>query len=128
MFGWTEMAEEVARIYNSLPPDERARTAVFANGYGQGGAIDFFGPKLGLPKAIGGHQNYWFWGPRDYTGESLIVLGDDREGIDDKCESVLVVGRTYHPLSRRDEHFEIFLCHKLKWNLKDIWPRLKEWH
>src|SRR5207245_4459253 len=30
-FGWEELVGEVARIYGSLPPDERARTAIFAN-------------------------------------------------------------------------------------------------
>ena len=38
-----------AAVYNSLPPQERARTAIFANSYGQAAAIDFFGPKLSLP-------------------------------------------------------------------------------
>ena len=76
-FGWEEMAREVARVYNELPPEQRAATAIFANSYGQAGAIDFFGKKYGLPKAISNHQNYWYWGPRDYTGESVIVLGSD---------------------------------------------------
>ena len=65
--------------YHTLSPEEQRKTAIFANNYGEGGAIDFFGPKYGLPKAIGGHQNYWIWGPRDYTGESMIVLGEGHE-------------------------------------------------
>ena len=60
-------------------PSVRAKTGIFANDFGQGGAIDFYGPRYGLPKAIGGHLAYWYWGPRGYTGESLIVLGDRRE-------------------------------------------------
>src|SRR5437879_5345683 len=49
-FGWPEMVEKVAKIYNSLPAEERAKTAIFANNYGEAGAIDFFGKKYGLPK------------------------------------------------------------------------------
>src|SRR5205085_6289410 len=64
-FGWDEMAAIVARVYNSLPPDVRAKTAIFGQNYGQAGAIDFFGPKYGLPKAISGHQSYFLWGFRD---------------------------------------------------------------
>ena len=41
-FGWEEMAATVARVYNSLPPEVRARTAIFAQTYGQAGAIDLF--------------------------------------------------------------------------------------
>src|SRR5262249_39649250 len=37
-FGWEDMAREVGRVYNELPPEQRAVTAIFANSYGQAGA------------------------------------------------------------------------------------------
>jgi hypothetical protein len=126
-FGWEEMTRAVAEVYHSLPPDERAQTAIFANSYGQAGAIDFFGAKYGLPKAISNHQNYWYWGPREYTGAIVIVLGSDGEGDREHFKTVEAVGRTYHPYSRRDEHFEIFLCRGLNQNLQTLWPRIKKW-
>jgi len=126
-FGWEAMALEVARVYHELPPERRAVTAIFANSYGQAGAIDFFGKKYGLPKAISNHQSYWLWGPRDYTGESVIVLGSDGTGDREHFASVEVVGRTYHPYSRRDEHFEIFLCRDLNTTLPALWPKTKKW-
>ncbi|HEX6896604.1 MAG TPA: glycosyltransferase family 39 protein, partial [Bryobacteraceae bacterium] len=51
-FGWEEMTQVVASAYSQLPPEVRPKTAIFAQNYGQAGAIDFFGPKYGLPKAI----------------------------------------------------------------------------
>ena len=60
--GWEAMVAEVARVYHGLPADIQAKTGIKANNYGQAGAIDYFGPKYGLPKAICEHQNYWFWG------------------------------------------------------------------
>ncbi|MFN2512781.1 MAG: glycosyltransferase family 39 protein [Pyrinomonadaceae bacterium] len=127
-FGWEDMTRAVAEVYNSLPPDERAQTAIFANSYGQAGAIDFFGPKYGLPKAISNHQNYWLWGPRNYTGAIVIVLGSDGEGDREHFQTVDPVGRTNHPYSRRDEHYEIFLCRGLNQDLKTLWPSIKKWH
>jgi Dolichyl-phosphate-mannose-protein mannosyltransferase len=127
--GWPEMVEKVARAYHALPEPERVKTGIFANDYGQGGAIDFYGPRYGLPKAIGGHLTYWYWGPRQYTGESLIVLGDRREVLEREFEEVLAVGETNHPYSMRDEHFTIFLCRRPRgFTLQSIWPRLKRWH
>ena len=126
-FGWKEMVREVGRVYNELPPEQRAATAIFANSYGQAGAIDFFGKKYGLPKAISNHQNYWYWGPRDYTGESVIVLGSDGTGDREHFASVEAAGRTYHPYSRRDEHFEVFVCRDLNTTLQAIWPKMKKW-
>jgi Dolichyl-phosphate-mannose-protein mannosyltransferase len=126
-FGWEDMARKVGEIYNALPPEQRAKTAIFANSYGQAGAIDFFGKKYGLPKAISNHQSYWLWGPRDYTGESVIVLGSDGTGDRKHFGSVEVVGRTDHPYSRRDEHFDIFLCRDLNTTLPALWPKAKKW-
>jgi hypothetical protein len=127
-FGWEDMTREVARVYNSLPAAERQKTAIFANSYGQAGAIDFFGPKYGLPKSISNHQSYWLWGPRDYTGESVIVLGSDGRGDREHFKTVEVVGHTRHPYSRLDEHYDIFLCHGLIADLRSFWPRIRNWN
>ncbi len=128
-FGWPEMVTTVARVYHSLPPERRARTAIFANDFGQGGAIDFYGPRYGLPKAIGGHLAFWYWGPRGYTGESLIVLGDRREGAERWFEEVREVATVGHPYAMRQEHFTVFLCSRPRgWTLASVWPRLKNWH
>lgn len=127
-FGWEEMVREVARLYDELPPEQRAATAIFANSYGQAGAIDFFGKKYGLPKAISNHQSYWLWGPRDYTGESVIVLGSDGSGDREHFARVDAVGRTAHPYSRRDEHYDIFLCRDLNTTLEALWPETKNWN
>ncbi len=126
-FGWEEMTRAVAKVYFSLPPVERATAAIFANNYGQAGAIDFLGPKYGLPKAVSGHQNYWYWGPRDYTGETVIVLGSDGSGDREHFATVEAAGRAEHPYSRLDEHFDIFLCRRLNVNLQTLWPEVKHW-
>jgi hypothetical protein len=127
-FGWEDMARRVAEVYNGLPPDERAQTAIFANSYGQAGAIDFFAEKYGLPKAISNHQNYWLWGPRNYTGAIVIVLGSDGEGDREHFKTVDEVGHTFHPYSRRDEHFPILLCRGLNQDLHTLWPNIKKFN
>ncbi|WP_353069942.1 hypothetical protein RBB75_06460 [Tunturibacter empetritectus] len=129
MFGWEQIAQRVAVYYHSLSPEEQQKTAIFANNYGDAGAIDFFGPKYGLPKSIGVHQNYWIWGPRSYTGESIIVLGEGNErNMQTKCTSYSIVGNTEYPLSRRDEWGPIYHCRGFKRNLQTIWPDLKRWN
>jgi hypothetical protein len=127
-FGWEEMVAAVARVYNALSADDRAKTAIFAQNYGQAGAIDFFGPKFGLPKAISGHQNYFFWGPREFTGESVIVLDDRQDRLEDLFASVTRVANVCHPYSMPSERFDVFYCRGLKWPLNEMWPKLKNWN
>jgi hypothetical protein len=126
-FGWEEMTATVARVYSSLPPEVRAKTAIFGQNYGQAGAIDLFGPKYGLPPAISGHQNYFYWGPRDYTGESMIVMQGQQQDLERRFASVERVASVYHPYSMPYEHFDVFYCRGLKQPLKEIWPQVKNW-
>jgi hypothetical protein len=126
-FGWEEMAATVARVYNSLPPDVRARTAIFAQNYGQAGAIDLFGPKYGLPPAVAGHQNYFLWGPRGYTGESMIVMDDRQATLEKLFTSVRKAAHVEHPYSMPYEHFDVFYCQGMHPPLGKFWPRLKKW-
>jgi hypothetical protein len=126
-FGWEEMTATVARVYNSLPPEVRAQTAIFTGNYGQAGAIDLFGPKYGLPPAISGHQTYFLWGPREYTGASMIVMQGQQHDLERHFASVQKVASVYHPYSMPYEHFDIFYCRGLKQPLKEVWPQVKRW-
>ncbi len=126
-FGWEEMTATVARVYNSLPPEVRAKTAIFGQNYGQAGAIDLFGPKYGLPPAISAHMNYFFWGPCDYTGESMIVMQGQQKDLERYYTSVEKVASVDHPYSMPYEHFDIYYCRGLKWPLKEIWPKVRNW-
>jgi hypothetical protein len=126
-FGWEDMAAAVAKIYNGLPPAVRAKTAFFGQNYGQAGAVDLFGARYGLPNAISGHQSYFLWGPRDYTGESMIVMGGRQEDLERSFASVEKVGHVGHPYAMPYEHLDIFYCRGLKWPLKEVWPKVKSW-
>ncbi|HVJ06169.1 MAG TPA: glycosyltransferase family 39 protein [Candidatus Saccharimonadales bacterium] len=128
MFGWQEMVEKAAAFYNTLTPEQKQNTAIWGNNYGVAGAIDFFGPRFGLPKAIAGHQSYFLWGPRDYHRPDMINLGShDYRTLQRECDSVRVVGHADHPLSRTEEHFDIYYCQGLHFDLQQAWNKTKKW-
>lgn len=126
-FGWEELVKEVAKIYNSLPPEERRRTAIYANNYGEAGAVNLFGPKYGLPPAICAHQNYYFWGPPKFDGDTMIVLQGNREELERYFQSVEEAGTHFSPYGMEEEDGPIYLCHGLKFKLSEAWPKLKHW-
>ena len=125
--GWEAMVVEVARVYHSLPPDVQARTAIKASNFGEAGAIDYFGPKYGLPQAVCFHQNYWYWGTHGYTGESIIVVNEGNEGrhLKQISEHAEKVGHFEYPYAL--ENFDIWYAQGLKVNLHDIWEHEKTW-
>jgi hypothetical protein len=55
--------------------DEKKKCAIFQPTMVGAEPLIFLGEQYGLPKSIGIHNNYWIWGPRDYTGEVMIILG-----------------------------------------------------
>lgn len=128
-FGWEEMARTVAHVYTHLAADDRKKAAIFCQNYGEAGAIDFFGPKLGLPPAISGHQNYFLWGPRDYTGEVLLVLDDRDDDEREQFESVMDLGQVVSsPWAMPwEQRTHIYLCRHVKGTVRDLWPKLKVW-
>jgi hypothetical protein len=127
-FGWPEMVAAVAQVYDALPPEQRAKTGILAGTYGDAGAIDFFGPRLGLPKSISAHQNYYLWGPREYTGESLIFLHYDLEDVQQWCQNVREGPKLEPYYGMAEEHYTILVCTELKKPLAEVWPRFKVWN
>lgn len=124
--GWEAMVKQVADVYHSLPPEVQAKTAIKASDYGQAAAIDYFGPKYGLPKAVCFHQNYWYWGTHGYTGESVIVLGEGNpEHLRQIAERAEDRGHFEYPNAL--ENFDIWYVQGLKVNLHDLWEHEKKW-
>jgi len=126
-FGWEEMVRRTAVVFHSLPQDEQARTAIFANNYGEAAAIDFFGPKYGLPEAVSGSESYWLWGAHGYDGGTVIVLGSNGKGDREHFRSVEQVGIVDDKWARSEERFPLLVCRGLHPELGVLWPQLKKW-
>jgi len=127
-FGWHEIVSEVAIAWNKIPPAERPDCAIFAQDYGQAGAIDWYGPSYGLPPSLSGHQTWFLWGPRGYSGNCLIVLDDSRERLETLFQQVEFVGRSPDNPYALEKDIPVFLCHGSKFgNFAQVWPRIKKW-
>ena len=128
-FGWGALVADVARIYRSLPPEERARTGIFASNYGEAGALNLFGPAYGLPPPICAHQNHYFWGPPKVEPENLIWLQWGRQGVEDHCLSVEKTGEHFHPWGMAEENRPIYMCRGLRHTIAEYWtPDFKHWN
>jgi hypothetical protein len=75
MLGWRETADTVARVWRSLPPADRDSAVIIAFNYGRAGALDWYGPRLGLPRPISPLGSYWFWGPGRRAGRVAVTIG-----------------------------------------------------
>jgi 4-amino-4-deoxy-L-arabinose transferase-like glycosyltransferase len=128
MLGWRELAAKVAAVYHSLPPDERAQAVFFGRNYGQAAAIDVYGPPMGLPPAISGHNNYYLWGPGGHDGSVVIMAGGDLAYLKTIWGSVHVAGWVDTPYAMPFEtNIPIYVLGDPKIPLAQLWPTLKHY-
>lgn len=127
-FGWKEIVDETVVAWNKLSPAERPDCGIFAQDYGQAGAIDFLGRQYGLPKSLSGHQTWYLWGPRGYSGNCMIVLDDSRENLEALWNKVEYVGASADNPYALEKNIDVFICRGSRFgSLASLWPKLKKW-
>ena len=119
---------KTAQAWNQLTPEERSDCAIFAQDYGQAGAIDFLGRRYGLPPALSGHQTYFLWGPRGYSGNCMIVLDDRPDRLKQLFEHVRYIGTSADNPYALEKRIDVFTCRGSKFGmLAQLWPQLEKW-
>lgn len=127
-FGWENMAGTVGRVHERLPPEERSEACVLTGNYGEAGAIDFFGAKHGLPKAISGHNSYYLWGPRGCSGETVVSVGVPRERLEEVFGRIERVDTVRCRYCMPDENnLPVYVCRNPKLPFEEAWPRFKHY-
>jgi hypothetical protein len=127
-FGWREIVAEVAVAWNRIPPAERSDCAIFGQDYGVAGAIDWYGPAYGLPPSLSGHQTWFLWGPRGFSGNCMIVVDDARKRLEALFTQVDYVGNTPENPYALEKNLPVFICKGKKFeSMAQLWPALKRW-
>jgi hypothetical protein len=128
MLGSEKLVALVDTVYRSLPPEEREKCGIFCENYALAGAVDFYGRRLGLPHAISGHNSYWLWGTRGYTGDVLIIVGTNARDLGKYFDEVT------QKAEFRDEYVQpmynrlpVFVVRKPGRPLLVLWPHVKKY-
>jgi hypothetical protein len=126
MHGWENQARVVAEVFRRLSPEEQAECIIFAGNFGEAGAIDYYGPALGLPPVCSTHQNYYFWGPPAKSGNLAIVFGVKLEELHKFFGEVEQAATITCPQAvRHEQNLPVYVCRRPIMFLKDAWPKLR---
>jgi 4-amino-4-deoxy-L-arabinose transferase-like glycosyltransferase len=74
--GWPRFTQTIADVYRHVPG-----AVILTSNYGEAGAIDRYGPALGLPHAYSGHNAFGDWGPPPNGSAPVVAVGLDRSDI-----------------------------------------------
>ncbi len=123
-FGWEELAAQVGAVVEALPPDERSACLVVADNYGEAGAINYFGRRRGLPRAVSQHNSYYLWGYGTVEPKVYVIVGQDQDDLEATFTEVQEVARTGAQYAMPDETgVPIWVCRGIKMPLDEAWRR-----
>ncbi len=124
--GWEWQVENVARVYRSLSPAEQRETVLGADNYGEAGALEFFGPRYGLPDVVCGCGSYWYFGPGTRPGTVLIDVGSDSTDLTGIWSDVRLAMRIRRPWSVLEERdVPVWIARHPKMTLQEAWPGVR---
>jgi 4-amino-4-deoxy-L-arabinose transferase-like glycosyltransferase len=121
--GWPDLVRTVASVYR----EAGGPAVVFTSNYGEAGAVDRYGPALGLPQAYSGHNGFGEWGPPPNGVGPVVVVGLDSATLTSHFEGCRLAARVTNSAGvDNDERGEpIDLCRGTRGAWSRIWKSLR---
>ena len=114
MLGWPHLVGEISAVFHSIPPDQRRSAVIFTEDYSEAGAVDFYGPRLGLPQAISGHNTFWLWGyGHPAPDATVIAVGLPPSLVHRYWSSVALaatLGADHVPIDPQEQGAPVWIC------------------
>lgn len=125
---WPTYVHEIAAAWEALPATVRAHAAILTSNYGEAGAVDHYGPALGLPSAYSGHMGFWYWGPPPARTTSVLGVGFDPGYLNRFFAHVQLLSRLDNHLqvTNDEQHAPIWLASGRRHSWSALWPRFKD--
>jgi hypothetical protein len=123
MLGWEEQVKALADVYQALSPEQRTHTVIFAGNYGEAGAIDFFGPRYGLPHALCVNGTYWYFGPGSEPGTSVLTIGIGEKRLKGNWTNVTLKSQITNTWAVLEEQrLAVYFCEDELKPIQALWP------
>ncbi|WP_422081439.1 ArnT family glycosyltransferase [Ulvibacterium sp.] len=127
MFGWDEQVKLVDSVYRSLSPKEKGNCVLWAENYGEAGALKILGKKYDLPNPISRHGSFWTWGYGNKDADVWISLGNEKESVAYVFEEIELVKTITHRYAIGEENgIPLYICRKPKINIQKWWQDYEE--
>jgi len=124
---WPTYVAEVAGVYRQLPVARQETAAILTSNYGEAGAVDRYGPALGLPPAFSGHNGYWYWGPPPANADTIVAVGFSRDFLEQQFADVTLATRLDNHLrvANDEQGAPVWVCSGPRDGWAALWPRFR---
>ena len=111
MLGWEELG---ALAVKACQAAEGESIFLYAENYGEAGAVDHYGKGKGIPPVVSFSDSYRLWLPEATSATTLIYINDELgEDIARLFEDIQLVGAITHPHAR-ERGTSVFLCRQAR--------------
>ena len=124
--GWPIYVGQIAAAYRQIPL-RGAPPAILASNYGEAGAVDRFGPALGLPSAFSVQDGFWYWGP-PLDVRTFLVVGfgpDTLERVFRHCRVATHLDN-HESVMNQEQGVPVRVCRQLRSSWTTLWPGLRD--
>jgi hypothetical protein len=134
--GWPELVDTARQVWTSLTPQEQAQAVIFTADYGEVGAINELGREMGLPTAVSGHNNEWWWGPGNPHATIVVAVAPgprdvtgDRSYLEQYFTSVRTAATLTNTVGIHNEEWDghVYVCRRPREPWGEMWPRLRHY-
>lgn len=124
MTGWEETARNVSTVYHSLSAEEKSKCLIYADSYGQAGAINYYRNKYKMPEeAISFNGSFVFWIPEYVEIDRAIYITERPLEHSDFFNSMELKAQVLDPYAR-DKGY-VYLMTQPRMNMAKAWNDLK---
>lgn len=127
MLGWDELGDIVIRACDTIC--DKNRIMIYAENYGQAGAIEHYGKPFGLPQVASFSDSYLLWVPDSIPAVGdlfFYVNGELGRDIDSLFARIDSVGSITNPYAR-EYGTTVYLCRSPRADFRHFWTeRVKE--
>lgn len=124
--GWEELTLITSKAYQAIP--EKDKAVIFAENYGQAGAIAVIGKKYGLPEPLSFHESFFYWAPDQFEPpiEYMIYINDEMgDDVGAAFEKIEVAGQISN-VNAREYGTNVYVCSKPRLPFIELWQRARE--
>jgi hypothetical protein len=121
MLGWEQLAGITDSAYKMI--EDKSSALIYAENYGQAGAITVIGRKYGLPQAVCFSESFLYWIPHDFNTEikSFIYINNELgEDVAALFSDVQLIGKISDP-DAREFGTSVYLCRDPKASFNEFW-------
>jgi hypothetical protein len=123
--GWQTYVKQVADVYDTLSPADKAAAVLLTGNYGEAGALDRYGPTYHLPKVYSGQNQLYHLGPPPESATVVVAVFEDDKPLLDRtfgsctADSKLINGVG---VENEEEGATVWICRQPLASWRNLWP------